>query len=102
MKIDLKKVEVIFFCLSTPSRQILRVIVVRYHCHLLPSLSVIAIPWLALPPTLRCWLLRHADLITCLWQSLVAAIVTSHPPVLLTLACSPHHLLPQSVSACCC
>jgi hypothetical protein len=33
-------------------------------------------------------LLRYADLVARLWQSLVAAIVTSHPPVLPTLACS--------------
>jgi hypothetical protein len=30
-------------------------------------------------------LLPYADLVACLWQSLVAAIVTSHPPVLPTL-----------------
>ncbi len=36
------------------------------------------------------------------WQSLIAAIVTFHLPVPLTLACSPCHLLPQSASAHCC
>jgi hypothetical protein len=40
-------------------------------------------------------LLRYADVVAHLWQSLIAAIATSHPPVLPTFAFSPHHLLPN-------
>jgi hypothetical protein len=81
---------------------ILRVVIVRHRCHSPPLLSAIAVPLLALSLTSRCWLLRYVDLLARLWQSLVGAVITSHPPVLPTLACSPRHLLPQSASACCC
>ncbi len=80
-----------------------RVVLIRHRRHPLPPLSAIAVPpLLVLPPTLRCWLLHYADVVTHLWQSLVAAIITSHPPVLPTFAFSPCPLLPQSTSACCC
>jgi hypothetical protein len=39
--------------------------------------------------------------VACLWQSFIAAIITSPPLVLPTLACSPHHLLPQPASTSC-